>query len=152
MKIIVANDHGAVNLKKSIVAYLDGRGIEVIDFGANSEESVDYPDYAAKACQAFLDGAADSAILCCGTGIGMSITANKFPGIRAAVVSEPFSAKVTKEHNNSNVLCLGERVVGSGEEALKLVELWLDADFEGGRHQNRVEKIAKVEESLAQKD
>lgn len=146
MKIAIANDHGGFYLKTSLVQHLAEQGIEMLDMGTKKGmESVDYPYYAQAVSQAVLSKEADLGILCCGTGIGMSIAANKVPGIRAAVVNDVFSAKATREHNDSNILCLGERVVGEGLAAL-IADTWINAEFQGGRHSRRVEKIRQIEE------
>ena len=146
MKIAVGSDHGGFDHKNAIADHLKQRGFEVVDYGIYENKSVDYPDIASKLCKGILEGEADLGILVCGTGIGMSIAANKFKGIRAAACSEHFSAKYTRLHNNSNVLCLGGRVIGIGT-ALELADLFVDTEFEGGRHQNRIDKIAKIENS-----
>lgn len=140
MKIAFAADHGGFGLKEEVKQYCLSKGYEVEDFGCYSNESVDYPDYAIPAAQAITSGKADVGIFICGTGIGMSIAANKQPGIRAALVHDVFSAKATKEHNDSNVLCMGARVIGSGL-ALSIVDTWLGAEFSGGRHVRRIEKL-----------
>ena len=146
MKIAVGCDHGGFDHKNAIADHLKQRGFEVVDYGIYENKSVDYPDIASKLCKGILEGEADLGILVCGTGIGMSIVANKFKGIRAAACSEHFSAKYTRLHNNSNVLCLGGRVIGIGT-ALELADLFVDTEFEGGRHQNRIDKIEKIENS-----
>jgi ribose 5-phosphate isomerase B len=145
MKIAIGSDHGGIHLKKEIIAYLESKDITVVDCGAFVEESVDYPDYASPVGDKVVQKEADLGILVCGTGIGMSIAANKIRGIRAAVVSDEFSARMSREHNNANILCLGERVVGRGL-ALSIVDSWLQASFQGSRHERRIEKIAKLEE------
>ena len=142
--IVLASDHGGFELKESIKAHLTERGIRYIDLGTNSSASVDYPDYAHKLCRSLQSGEADLGILCCGTGIGMSMAANKHKGIRAACCSDTFSARFTRMHNNANVLCLGGRVVGAGL-ALDIVELFLHTDFLGERHARRVQMIADLE-------
>lgn len=144
MKIAIGCDHGGLEHKNAILEHLKERGFEVTDFGIYEQVSVDYPDIATKLCKSILSGECERGILVCGTGIGMSIAANKFKGIRAAVCSEHFSAKYTRLHNNSNVLCLGGRVIGIGT-ALELADLFVDTEFEGGRHQNRVDKITNIE-------
>ena len=146
MKIAVANDHGAVELKHEIVKYLEAQGHEVINFGVDVAESVDYPIQGLKVARAVVDGVAERGIALCGTGIGISIACNKVKGIRAVVCSEPFSAKLSRQHNNSNILCMGGRVVGP-ELAKMIVQEWLDAEFEGGRHQRRVGEIREIEET-----
>lgn len=147
-KVAFGCDHVGFILKDEILAHLRARGVEVIDKGAWSAERTDYPCYASAVAQAVIDGEVDGGILICGTGVGISITANKFPGIRAVVCSEPYSARLSREHNNTNVLAFGSRVVGS-ELAKMIVDSWLDADFEGGRHQTRVEAIAAIEQRHA---
>src|SRR5699024_4509280 len=140
MKIAIASDHGGVNLKKAIVETLAQKGVDITDFGPDSGESVDYPDYAKPVAEKVADGIFDRGILICGTGIGMSIAANKVKGIRCALVHDSFSAKATRQHNNSNMLAMGERVVGSGL-ANDIVDIWLNTEYEGGRHERRVCKI-----------
>ena len=140
MKIAIASDHGGYQLKEAVKAHLLNSNIEVVDFGCHSRESVDFPDYAKNVGQSIINGENQLGILCCGTGIGMSIAANKITGIRAAVVGDVFSAKATREHNNSNILCLGERVTGEGLACL-IVDTWLSAEFLGGRHANRINGI-----------
>ena len=144
MKIGLASDHGGFLLKEEIKKYLEEKKFEIIDFGTDSLQSVDYPDYAAKIGEAISQGELESGIICCGTGIGISIAANKIPGIRCAVVSDTFSAKMSKAHNNANILALGERVLGKGL-ALEIVDAWLGAEFEGDRHSKRLEKISDIE-------
>ncbi len=141
----IACDHGGFELKREIIAHLEKRGIAYIDFGCNSTESVNYPDYAKKLCSAIQKGDCYRGILVCGTGIGMSIAANKHKGIRAACASDTFSVKYTRLHNDANVLCLGGRVVGAGL-ALSMTDLFIDTEFEGGRHQTRVDMLAEIEE------
>ena len=140
MKIAIGCDHVGYELKKRVIDHLTEKGHEVVDFGTDSTERTDYPIYGEKAANAVASGECDRGIVICGTGIGMSLAANKVKGIRAAAVSEHFSAKYTRLHNDSNVLCLGGRVIGIGT-ALELVDLFVDTEFEGGRHQRRVEKI-----------
>ncbi len=144
MKIAIGCDHGGFTHKKIISEHLKSLGYEICDFGIHEEKSVDYPDIAVKVCRSIVSGECERGILVCGTGIGMSIAANKFKGIRAAACSEHFSAKYTRLHNNSNVLCLGGRVIGIGT-ALELAEIFVKTDFEGGRHQNRINKISEIE-------
>ncbi len=143
--ITIGCDHAGFGLKDHVVAHLRSRGIEVLDVGTNSTESCDYPVFAHAVCQNIQQGKAELGILICGTGIGMSMAANKHRGIRAAVCSDTFSARLTRMHNDTNVLCFGERVVGMGL-ALDLVDSFLDADFEGGKHQRRVDMITAIEE------
>ena len=144
MKIAIGCDHGGLEHKDAIVAHLKERGFEVKDSGIYENHSVDYPDIAVKVCADITSGECQRGILVCGTGIGMSLAANKVKGIRAAAVSEHFSAKYTRLHNDSNVLCLGGRVIGVGT-ALELVDLFVDTEFEGGRHENRVNKVMAIE-------
>ncbi|HBK85600.1 MAG TPA: ribose 5-phosphate isomerase B [Firmicutes bacterium] len=144
MKVAIASDHGGFSLKEELRTSLTDWGIQVLDKGCHSPESVDYVDYAAQAVEAVLGGECERAILICGTGIGMSIAANKFPGIRAALCHDHFSAQATREHNDSNVLCLGARVIGSSL-AESIVKVWLNTEFSGGRHQRRIDKISAIE-------
>lgn len=146
MKIAIACDHAAPALKAKVAEHLVKKGIEVIDFGTNSSEAVDYPDYAQKAAEAVAGGKADMGILICGTGIGMSIAANKVKGIRCALCSDTFSARATREHNDANMLAFGERVVGEGL-ALDIVDTFVSTAFSGAeRHRARIAKIAAIEE------
>ncbi|ETT87205.1 ribose 5-phosphate isomerase B [Viridibacillus sp. FSL R5-0477] len=144
MKIAISSDHGGNNLRKEIMTLLEELGINYDDFGPQSSDSVDYPDYALPVAEGVASGKYDRGILICGTGIGMSIAANKVKGIRCALVHDLFSAKATRCHNNSNVLAMGERVIGPGL-ALEIVRTWLSTEFEGGRHERRVEKLAEIE-------
>ena len=146
MKIALGCDHGGLEHKNAIKAYLEENGFTVVDEGIFEQVSVDYPDIAAKVCADITSKDCQLGILVCGTGIGMSIAANKVKGIRAAACSEHFSAKFTRLHNNSNILCLGGRVIGVGT-ALELVDLFVNTEFEGGRHQKRVDKITAIEEN-----
>ena len=144
MMIALGSDHGGYELKRALIPFLQGRDIDVADVGTNSTDSVDYPDFAERVALLVANGEADSGILVCGTGIGISIAANKVPGIRAALATDPFMARMAKEHNNANVLVLGGRVIDEAK-AKELVGAWLDAEFEGGRHQQRLDKIAELE-------
>ena len=144
MKIAIASDHTGVELKLEIIKYLQELGHEVSDFGTNSKESVDYPIYGKKVADEVAKGKYDGGVLICGTGIGISLAANKVKGIRAAVCSEPYSAKLSKMHNNSNIIAFGARVVGV-DLAKMIVKEWTEAKFEGGRHSKRVELISKIE-------
>ena len=146
--IIIGSDHGGLKLKTALVGYLNRRGLEIADAGTNSDDSVDYPDFGQKVAEAVISGEAESGVLICGTGIGMSITANKIPGIRAALVTDVFMARMAKEHNNANVLVLGGRVLDE-QKACDLVGAWLDASFEGGRHQSRLDKITALEQKYS---
>lgn len=147
MKIAIGCDHGGLSHKNAICEHLKERGFEVEDFGIYEQVSVDYPVIAEKVCESIVSGKNELGILVCGTGIGMSIAANKVKGIRAAAVSEHFSAKYTRLHNNSNILCLGGRVIGEGT-AVELADIFVDTQFEGGRHQRRVDMITEIESKL----
>ncbi|PFJ17463.1 ribose 5-phosphate isomerase B [Bacillus cereus] len=145
MKVVVASDHGGMNIRKELVSLLEELNIEYIDLGCECEAgSVDYPDFAFPAAEMVANGEVDCGILVCGTGIGMSIAANKVNGIRCALVHDTFSAKATREHNDSNMLAMGERVIGAGL-ARDIAKIWLTTDYEGGRHENRVGKIKTYE-------
>lgn len=143
--IALACDHGGLSLKKEIAKYLSEKGVEYKDFGTHTEDSCDYPLYGAAAARAVASGECEKGIIFCGTGIGISIAANKVKGVRCVVCSEPFSAKLSRMHNNSNMLALGGRVVGV-ELAKMIVDEWLSAEFEGERHQRRIDLISKIEE------
>ena len=140
MKIAIGCDHGGFALKSIIVSLLQELGHDVEDLGTDSADSVDYPDYAKAVCGKVRDGVCDRGILICGTGIGMSMVANKQKGIRAALCHEIFTARMSREHNDANVLCLGERVIGPGL-ALEVVRTWVNTEFGGGRHQRRIDKM-----------
>ena len=144
MKIAMGNDHTAVELKNIIKAFVEEKGYEVLDLGTNSSESCDYPVYGEKVGRAVASGQADPGITICGTGVGISLAAGKVKGIRACVCSEPYTARLSKMHNNSNVLAFGARVVGS-EMAKMITEEWLNARYEGGRHQRRVDMLMEIE-------
>src|SRR5690554_6715043 len=144
MKVAIASDHGGVNIREEIKNLLEELNIEYEDFGCECGVSVDYPDYALPVAEKVAAGEFDRGILICGTGIGMSIAANKVKGIRCALVHDVFSAKATREHNNSNILAMGERVIGPGL-AREIAKVWLTTEFEGGRHENRVNKITGYE-------
>ncbi len=143
----VASDHGAIELRGAIVSFLQARGIEVLPLGPAEGESADYPDFGEKVARAVSSGEAEKGILLCGTGIGMSIVANKFPGVRAALITDDFTAQMSKEHNNANIIVMGGRVL-TETEACAMVKTWLDTEFEGGRHQRRLDKISAIEEAL----
>lgn len=145
-RVGIASDHAGFGLKQVLVEHLTKRGLTVIDFGPVEPERCDYSDFAHALCHSMQQNEIAEGVLVCGTGIGMSMTANKHIGIRAAVVSDVFSAKATKQHNNANVLCMGERVVGAGL-AQEIVDTWLDSTFEGGRHQNRIDKMMSWEQN-----
>ncbi len=144
MKLAIGCDHAGLSLKNVIVSILDQQNIELKDLGTNSEESCDYPDYGERVSEAVSNGTVDRGILVCGTGIGMSIVANKFPGVRAALCSEDYSAKMSRLHNDSNMLVLPGRII-SEETAKEIIKIWLETDFEGGRHQRRLDKIKAIE-------
>ena len=143
--IALANDHSGIALKEEIKKLLDKRGLEYKDFGTNTEASVDYPIYGESVAKAVVSGECDRGIIICGTGIGISIAANKVRGARAALCTDCFMAEMTRRHNDANILALGARVVGHGL-ALKIVETFLDTEFEGGRHARRVDIISAIEE------
>ena len=142
--LAIGSDHGGFALKEELKAHLDERGVAYKDFGTFSEESCDYPDVAEPLCRAVVAGEYDRGILICGTGIGMSMAANKVSGIRAALCGDCFSAEFTRRHNDANILTLGARVVGPGF-ALKIIDTFLDTPFEGGRHARRIAKLADIE-------
>ncbi|MCZ2257530.1 ribose 5-phosphate isomerase B [Sporosarcina sp. G11-34] len=144
MKIAITSDHGGNNLRHEIIKLLTELGVEYDDLGPSTDESVDYSDYATPVANGVASGKYDRGILICGTGIGMSIAANKVKGIRCALVHDVFSAKATREHNNTNVLAMGERVIGPGL-AREIVKTWLNTSFEGGRHERRVNKLMELE-------
>lgn len=146
MKIAIGCDHGGFEHKNAIAEHLKGRGFEIVDFGIYENKSVDYPEIAGKVANSVKSGENDLGILVCGTGIGMSIAANKVNGIRAAACSDHFSAKYTRLHNNANILCLGGRVIGVGT-ALELADIFVDTEYEGGRHQKRLDMITDIEKS-----
>ncbi len=145
MKIAIGSDHAGFKLKEEIKKFLKEKGIEVVDFGTHSEDRVDYPDYAIPLAESVARGEEDFGILICGTGIGMSIAANKVKGIRASLVSDVYSAHSAREHNNANILCMGGRVLGV-ELAKEITNAWLNASFMGGRHERRINKISEYEQ------
>jgi len=145
--IAVGSDHGGLELKDAILAVLAARGLDVDDYGTDNGDSVDYPDFAEKVAAAVSRGDVELGILVCGTGIGMSIVANKFPGVRAALATDEFMAQMAKEHNNANVLVLGGRVLAK-DLAVKMVNVWLDSTYEAGRHQRRLDKISRLEKDV----
>lgn len=147
MKVAIGCDHAGFALKNEITQILVGLNIEWEDFGTKDEESVDYPDFGEKVSTAVSKGNVDRGILICGTGIGMSIVANKFPGVRAALCSEDYSAKMSRLHNDANLLVLPGRVIEK-ETAMQIVKMWFKTDFEGGRHQRRLDKIADIEKRI----
>lgn len=146
MKIAIGSDHVGIELKPTIIEYLKELGHEVEDFGPYSSERTDYPIYGKKVAEEVVAGSFDKGILICGTGVGISIAANKVKGIRAIVCSEPYSAKLSREHNDTNILAFGSRVIGS-ELAKMIVKEWVNTEFEGGRHANRVSMIQDIEEN-----
>ncbi len=148
MKIALGCDHGGFRLKEEIAVHLKACGIEYSDFGAFSEEPVDYPDLALSIAEAVKKGDFDQGVICCGTGIGVAITANKVPGIRAAQCHDTFSARAAREHNNANILTLGGRVIGPGL-ARDIINVWLESEFTGGRHARRVDKISSIEQKYS---
>lgn len=145
MKIAVACDHGGLRLKNVLIEDMKKKGYEVIDFGTYTDDSCDYPDYASKAAKAVANKECDRGVVVCGTGIGVSITANKVDGIRCALVHDVFSAKATRAHNDTNMLAMGQRVIGEGL-ALEVLNAWLTTDYEGGRHDLRIQKMMALEE------
>ncbi|MHB8171130.1 MAG: ribose 5-phosphate isomerase B [Thermincolia bacterium] len=151
MKLAIGSDHGGFRLKEEIKEFLSEEGVVFEDFGTDSPDSVDYPDIAEKVAEAVLAGRCNKGILICGTGIGISIAANKLPGIRAALCHDTFSAKATREHNDSNILAMGERVIGFGL-AREIVRTWLGTDFAGGRHATRVGKIGDLERKYSREN
>ena len=142
--IALGADHGGVLIKDAIKKYLDSEKIAYKDFGTFDEESVDYAPIAAQVAHSIINGEAERGILCCGTGIGMSIAANKVKGIRASVCTNAFCAEMTRRHNNSNILCLGGRVIDE-KQAVELAKIYIETEFEGGRHQRRIDEIAAIE-------
>lgn len=144
MKIVIGNDHAATELKFLIMDYLRELGHEVVNFGTDDGESCDYPEYGERVGQAVASGEADCGVLICGTGVGISIAANKVPGVRAAVCSDTATARLVKQHNNANIIAFGARIVGS-ELAKDIVKAYLDAEFLGGRHQTRIDMIHEIE-------
>lgn len=148
MKIAIGNDHSALELKAVVIKHLEENGHEVVDYGTNTNESCDYPIYGEKVALAIKNNEAELGILICGTGIGISLAANKVPGIRAAVCSEPYSAKMTRAHNNANILAFGARVVGQ-DLAKMIVDAFVNTQFEGERHQRRVDMLTAIEEKYS---
>ena len=144
MKIAIGCDHGALDLKNAVIAHLESKNYEVVNFGTDTSASCNYPEYGKAVGEAVASGEAECGVLICGTGVGISLAANKVKGIRAAVCSEPVTARLTKLHNNANIICFGARIVGI-EMAKAIVDAWLDTEFEGGRHQTRVDMIMAIE-------
>ncbi len=147
LTIALGSDHAGYSLKEKIKEFLLSKGYRVLDFGTQSTESTDYPLFAKEVCLSIQRGEAQRGILICGTGIGMAITANKFKGIRAALCLNEYMARMSRKHNDANVLCLGDRVIGD-DLALSIVEAWLSTDFEGGRHERRIRLIKEIEDML----
>ncbi len=145
MRVALGCDHGGLNIKNAVIDYLNENNIDYTDFGCYTEDSVDYPVFAYKVATAVTDNTADLGILCCGTGIGISMAANKVKGIRAAVCTNEFMAEMTRRHNNSNILCMGGRIIDE-DTAVKLADIFLNTDFEGDRHTRRVDMIAAIED------
>ena len=146
MKLAIGNDHVAVEMKQEIKAHLEARGIEVVDVGTGSTERFNYPISGYKVARMVADGEVDGGVLICGTGVGISLAANKVKGIRACVCSDPYTAKLSKEHNNTNIIAFGARVIGI-ETAKMIVDEWLGAEYQGGRHQARIDMIAEIEQT-----
>ena len=145
MKIAIGNDHGAVELKMHLVKYLEGKGVEVVNCGTDETKSTDYPIYAARVAKKVLSGEVDKGVLICGTGLGISMAANKIKGVRCAVCSEPVSAELARLHNDANIVAMGARTIGP-VMAEKIVDVFLNTAFEGGRHQQRVDMIMALGE------
>jgi ribose 5-phosphate isomerase B len=145
MKVAIASDHGGIHIREEIKKLLEELGIDYEDFGCDCETSVDYPDYALPVAEKVANGEFDRGILICGTGVGMSISANKVKGIRCALVHDVYTAKLTRRHNDSNILAMGERVIGPGL-AREIAQAWLTTEFDGGRHERRIQKIKEYEE------
>ena len=145
MKIAIGNDHVAVEMKNHIIQYLEKKGYTVVNFGTDSAERTDYPIYGERVARAVASGDCDLGVLICGTGIGISLAANKVKGIRAAVCSEPYSARLTRQHNNANIIAFGARVVGEAMAEM-IVDEFLNAKFEGGRHQARIDMLSAIED------
>ena len=142
--IAIGCDHGGINIKNAVIEYMKENGFEFHDFGCYTTGSVDYPEYAYKVAKSVADGEAEFGIICCGTGIGVSMAANKVKGIRAAVCTDEFCAEMTRRHNNANIMCMGGRVI-TEEKAVKLASIFLNTPFDGGRHENRVNMITAIE-------
>lgn len=148
MKIAIGCDHGGIVLKDAVTSTLEALGAEVVDLGTNSLDSVDYPTYGLKVAETVASGQCDAGVIMCGTGIGISISANKVPGIRCAVVTNTYMAKLTKNHNNANIISLGGRVI-TPDEAKDIVTAWYTAEYEGGRHQRRLDMITDIEKKYS---
>ena len=150
MKLAIGNDHVAIDMKNEIKAYLESKGIEIIDVGTNSPDRFNYPISGYKVAKMVASDEVDGGVLICGTGVGISLAANKVRGIRACVCSDPYTAKLSKQHNNTNIVAFGARVIGI-ETAKMIVDEWLAAEYEGGRHQTRIDMIAEIEETQSLK-
>ena len=146
-KIAIASDHGGFDLKESVIYSMREKGLEIDDLGPSNDDSVDYPDYGIKLAQVIVEQKVERGIVICGTGVGMSIVVNRFPGIRGTLCSDAYTAKMCREHNDSNILIMGGRVV-SKDLALEIVRIWLKTEFEGGRHQRRLDKINEINANL----
>jgi len=146
-RLAIASDHAGREMKEDLKAYLSELGVEYVDMGVDSDASVDYPDYGGPVAEKVSSGTAQRGVLICGTGIGMSILANKYRGVRAALVSDVYTARLSREHNDANILVIGGRVVGKGL-AREIIKIWLETKFEGGRHQRRLDKITEVERKV----
>ena len=146
-KIAIASDHGGFDLKESVITCLKEEGLEIDDFGPTNPDSVDYPDYGIKVAEAIVKNKVERGIVICGTGVGMSIVVNRFPGIRGTLCSDVYTAKMCREHNDSNVLIMGGRVIGVSL-AMEILDIWLNTEFEGGRHQRRLDKIKEIDANL----
>lgn len=144
MKIAIASDHRGVQIKSQIISQVEGLGHEVVDYGPTTEESVDYPDFASTVAKLVSNGSVDRGILICGTGVGMCITANKFPGVRAATCHDDVTTEYSRRHNNTNIMCLSADMLGD-RLLTRIIEIWLKTEFEGGRHQRRIDKIRDLE-------
>ena len=149
-KIAIASDHGGFELKETVIAQLLNDGWEIDDLGPNNEDSVDYPDYGIKLAEIIANKKVERGIVICGTGLGMSIVVNRFPGIRGTLCSDIYTAKMSREHNDSNILIMGGRIIGKGL-ASEIVDTWLNTAFEGGRHQRRLDKINEIDANLKSK-
>ena len=146
MKLVIGNDHSSVDMKKEIMQYLEEKGIEMIDVGTNSTDSFNYPISGYRVGKMVAEGKVDGGIAICGTGVGISLACNKVDGVRAYCCSEPYSAEMSKRHNNANVICFGARVIGI-ETAKQIVDAWINAKFEGGRHETRVNMIMEIQDT-----
>ena len=146
MKLAIGNDHAAVEMKNEIVEHLKGKGVEVVNVGTDTPERFDYPVAGYRVAKLVAAGEADGGVLICGTGVGISLAANKVDGIRACVCSDPYTARLSKQHNNTNIIAFGARVIGI-ETAKMIVDEWLAAEYEGGRHQTRIDMIAEIEQT-----